>query len=287
MIISDNLGSGAVRRFYDPTGESFDAIQVARNAFLAGNDMLYINDLVGSGDLDAYTTLISILDSFTTKYQEDSAFAQRVDASVLRILEMKLGLYGEFTQDSVFQAVEGPELADIQSVNFDVAQEAVTLISPSLSEMDAVLPSPPSRYEDIVIFTDVRTDYQCDGCAPVNLLNTGSLANSLVSLYGSQVGGQLLQNNITSYTFSQLNDMIENVDSSVNQYVLSAIRNAEWVVFNVLDKNEDDPASGVLLQVLENRPDLLSIRKYCFCPGLANLSGCDQYFKSDRLLCAL
>ncbi len=55
--------------------------------------------------------------------------------------------------------------------------------------------------------------------------------------------------------------MIENVDSSVNQYVLSAIRNAEWVVFNVLDNNEDDPASRVLLQVLENRPDLLSNKK--------------------------
>ncbi|MBG0787903.1 MAG: hypothetical protein H0S79_22675 [Anaerolineaceae bacterium] len=261
VIISDNLGSGAVRRFYDPTGESFDAVQVARNAFLAGNDMLYINDLVGSGDADAYTTLLSILGSFATKYQEDSAFAQRVDASVLRILEMKLGLYGEFTQNNVFQAVDGPELADIQNVNFDVAQEAVTLISPNLSEMDTVLPSPPSRYDDIVIFTDVRTDYQCDDCAPVNLLDTGSLANSLVNLYGAQAGGQLLQNKITSYTFSQLNDMIENVDSSVNQYVLSAIRNAEWVVFNVLDNTEDDPASGVLLQVLENRPDLLNNKK--------------------------
>ncbi len=74
VIISDNLGSG--RSGGSTThGREFDAIQVARNAFLAGNDMLYINDLVGSGDLDAYTTLISILDSFATKYQEDSAFA--------------------------------------------------------------------------------------------------------------------------------------------------------------------------------------------------------------------
>lgn len=261
VIISDNLGSGAVRRFYDPTGESFDAVQVARTAFLAGNDMLYVNNLVGSGEADAYATMLSIVESFVTKYREDSAFAQRVDASVLRILEMKLGIYGEFTQESVFQEMDGPTLTEIQSVNFDVAQEAVTLISPSLSEMDSVLPSPPSRYEDIVIFTDVRTDYQCDGCAPMNLLDTGSLASSLVSLYGAQAGGQLLQNNISSYTFSQLSDMLGNVDSSVNQYVSSALRNAEWVVFNVLDNTEDYPSSGILLEILENRPDLLTNKK--------------------------
>jgi len=261
VIISDNLGSGAVRRFYDPTGESFDAVQVARAAFLAGNDMLYVNDLVGSGEVDSYSTLVSILDSFVTKYREDSAFAQRVDASVLRIIEMKLGQYGEFTQEAVFQTVNSPAQTAIQSVNFDVAQEAVTLISPNLSEMDAVLPSPPSRYEDIVIFTDVRTDYQCDGCAPVNLLDTGSLASSLVNLYGSQAGGQLLQNNIASYTFSQLSDMLNNVDSNVNQYVSSALRNAEWVIFNVLDNTEDIPSSGVLLDILETRPDLLTNKK--------------------------
>ena len=261
VIISDNLGSGAVRRFYDPTGESFDAVQVARAAFLAGNDMLYVNGLVGSGQADSYATLLAILDSFVTKYREDSAFAQRVDASVMRIIEMKLGIYGEFSQDSVFQEISGPSLAEIQSTNFDVAQKAVTLISPNLSEMDAVLPSPPSRYEDIVIFTDVRTDYQCDGCAPVNLLDTGSLANSLVSLYGAQAGGQLLQNNISSYTFSQLSDLLGNGDSNVNQYVSSALRNAEWVVFNVLDNTEDYPSSGILLEILENRPDLLSNKK--------------------------
>ena len=261
VIISDNLGSGAVRRFFDPTGESFDAIQVTRNAFLAGNDMLYVNNLVGTGDADSYTTLVSILDFFVSKYREDSAFAQRVDASVLRILEMKLGLYGEFTQDVVFQQSEGQTLAENQSTNFTVAQEAVTLISPNLAELDVVLPSPPLAYEDIVIFSDVRTAYQCEGCAPTNLLDTGSLANSLLSLYGSQAGGQLNQSRIMSYTFSQLADMVNNVDSATNQYVSSALRNAEWVVFNVLDDDPDYPASGILQKILEDRPDLMTNKK--------------------------
>ena len=261
VIISDNLGSGAVRRFYDPTGESFNAVQVARNAFLAGNDMLYINGLVGSGDSSSYSTLLSILDSFVAKYQEDSAFAQRVDASVLRILEMKLGIYGEFTRGNVLQDVEGPTLEQIQTVNFDVAQKAVTLIGPSLSEMDSILPSPPSRYDDIVIFTDVRTDYQCDTCAPSYLLNTDSLKTTLVNLYGSREGGQLLQADIMSYTLAQLADVLENSASSENQYILDTLNGAEWVIFNVLENDPDYPSSGILLRILENRPDLLSNKK--------------------------
>ena len=261
VIISDNLGSGAVRRFYDPTGESFNAVQVARNAFLAGNDMLYLNDLVGSGDTSAYYSLVSILDSFVTKYREDSAFAQRVDASVLRILEMKLGIYGEFTQESVFQAMEGPSLEQIQSVNFDVAQKAVTLIGPNLSELDLILPSPPVRYEDIVIFTDVRTDYQCNDCAPSYLLNTDSMETSLVNLYGARAGGQLLQADIMSYTLAQLADSLENSPANSDQYILDALNGAEWVIFNILDNDEEYPSSGILLRILENRPDLLSNKR--------------------------
>jgi beta-N-acetylhexosaminidase len=259
LIISDNLGSGAVRRFFDPTGESFDAIQVARNAFLAGNDMLYVNDLIDSSYSDAYTTLVSTLDFFTTKYQEDSAFAQRIDNSVLRILEAKLGLYGEFEFNNVI--LPDADLASIgqgQSVTFDVAQNAVTMISPGVSEFDSILPSPPQWYEDIIIFTDVRSAYQCDNCPPLNVLNTDSLANSLVNLYGPQAGGQILQNNLTSYTLTQLADMVDNVESGTNEYLSTNLHNADWVIFNLLDVNSDYPASDILQWILEDRADLLN-----------------------------
>ena len=259
LIISDNLGSGAVRRFFDPTGESFDAIQVARNAFLAGNDMLFVNNLIDSSDPDAYTTLLSTLDFFTTKYQEDSAFAQRVDSSVVRILDAKLAIYNEFNLENVILPDANLEsIGQAQSVTFDVAQKAVTMISPGLAEFDSVLPSPPQWYEDIIIFTDVRSAYQCDTCPPINVLNTDSMANALIKLYGPQAGGQILQNNLTSYTFSQLADMVDNVDSSTNEYLSTNLHNADWVIFNMLDVNQDYPASGILQQILENRPDLLS-----------------------------
>jgi len=52
ILVSDDLGSPAMKKFFDPTGQSFDARQVARNAFLAGNDMLLMDQFISTGDLD-------------------------------------------------------------------------------------------------------------------------------------------------------------------------------------------------------------------------------------------
>jgi beta-N-acetylhexosaminidase len=50
VMISDSLGSRAVRRFYDPSGQTFNGPLVARDAFLAGNDLLYLDNFLSSGD---------------------------------------------------------------------------------------------------------------------------------------------------------------------------------------------------------------------------------------------
>ena len=44
IIVSDDLGSQAVNHFYDPSGNNFSALIVARDAFLAGNDLLYMGE---------------------------------------------------------------------------------------------------------------------------------------------------------------------------------------------------------------------------------------------------
>ncbi len=259
LIISDNLGSGAVRRFFDPNNESFTGSQVARNAFLAGNDILYVNNFISTGDPDAFTTLRATLDFFAQKYREDSVFAQRVDESILRILNAKQALYGSFTLEGVLPSQNDlGQVGTSDSVTFDVAQNAVTLISPDVEALDSVLPSPPLWYEDIVIFSDVRTDYQCAGCTPVNVLKTDSLANALVRLYGAQASGQILQYNLASYTFSQLAETLDNYESDFNEYLLANLQEAEWVVFNILDNDPDHPDSDALVRILEERPDLLA-----------------------------
>ena len=42
VIMSAPLGRRGVRRYYDPTGTTFPAFEIARDALLAGNDVLFL-----------------------------------------------------------------------------------------------------------------------------------------------------------------------------------------------------------------------------------------------------
>ena len=96
LIVSDDLGSRSVRFFYAPSNEGFSAPLVARDAFLAGNDLLYLGNIVSSDETDTYSTTISVLNFFAQRYREDPTFAQLVDEAVLRILTRKYQLFGAF-----------------------------------------------------------------------------------------------------------------------------------------------------------------------------------------------
>jgi beta-N-acetylhexosaminidase len=143
VMISDNLGSRAVRRFYDPSGAIFNGPLVARDAFLAGNDLLYLDNFLSSGDEDVYTSYIRTLTFFAQKYREDPAFAERVDQSVLRILSLKYRIYNNTF--SVTATLPNPDSLDSLGLSshetFNVAQEAATLISPSVEELNNAIPS--------------------------------------------------------------------------------------------------------------------------------------------------
>lgn len=260
LLISDNLGSGAIRRFFDPNDANFDARQVARNAFLAGNDILYMDNFISTGDPDPYTTLVSTIDSFVQKYREDSAFARRVDISVLRILESKSKINPNFVFPRVSNGVV-EAYSTAQETTFDVAQAAVTLLSPSTQELDTLLPDPPLWYERVMIFTDVRTISSCDGCPSTTAIGIHALANALVSLYGPQAGGQILQNRISSYSFTQLTEFLDNLETDMAELIGSNLQSANWLVFNTLNISENIPSSAALRRILAERPELLSEKK--------------------------
>jgi len=201
-------------------------------------------------------------DGLWTKYREDSAFAMRVDASVLRILAAKQAIYGEFSLSRVLNLVgDSVEIGSAQDVAFSVAQNAVTLISPSAQELDTILTEPPLWYEYVTIFTDVRSVSQCEGCPPMADISTNALANALVNLYGPQAGGQILQNRLASYTFSQLTDFLDNIEAESTTLIDENIRAADWVIFNTLDISAQYPSSNALQRILAERPDLLSGKK--------------------------
>jgi len=254
VMISDDLGSRAVRRNYDPTEQEFNARRLALDAFLAGNDLLYINDFTEPGETDPYTTTLSTLEFFTQKYQEDPLFAERVDDSVLRILNLKLKLYDSFTIENVLTTENLNTLGDSGQVTFDVAQQGAALISPSLSEFDSILPDTPERTDQIIFLTDDYKVRQCSRCQPQSVLPKELFELTILNLYGPQAGGQVSQFYMESYSFSELEQML-NGESGTND-IENDLRSAAWIVITMLDVNENRPESLALERFLSERPDL-------------------------------
>jgi beta-N-acetylhexosaminidase len=260
VMVSDNLGSQAIRRYYDLTSQSFDMPRrVALNAFQAGNDLLYIADF-SSGDMDSYTSATRTLDNFTQKYRDDTFFAQRVDASVLRILTLKMRLYGDFSLGHIL-ATPG-DLGNVgtsSQITLDVAKQAATLISPSTSELDVTLPDPPNLNDYIVFVTDTNSGQQCSTCKPYSLLDVYSLQNVVLRRYGPSGGGQVLPSHLSSYSIKDLSDLLKagKGDSQIEK----DLRRANWIVFGMLDNSGDTPAFKVLNDFLAGRFDLFQQKR--------------------------
>ena len=261
VIISDNLGSQAVRKFFDPTGLTFDARNVARTAFLAGNDLLYVDNFVSNTDPDQYTTLVNTLDFFTQKYREDQAFKELVDQSVLRILTLKYQVFqNQFEFSMVIPPVESlDEIGNSQQVSFEVAQDALTLVSPEISQLAEVLPNAPAAGERVVFITDISSGKQCSTCDEQPELALDSMMNAVNRLYSTQAGGDILRNYLKSYSFIDLDYFLSNPE--VPPVLAEDLQLAEWVVFSIASTSPDRPESLALLNLLRERPEVLKDKK--------------------------
>jgi len=265
LTMSDSLGSRAIRRFRDPSERTFPAHLVARDALVAGNDLLYIANFRDPTDPDELTTIKATLAFFTQKYQEDKVFAQRVDEAVLRILRAKLRLYGgSFKLDSVLP--NPGELAAVgqnRDVSFTVAGDAATLISPGPNQIEDRVGGPPQLGQRIVFFTDVRLTQSCGTCRTTPLMARDALENRVLSLYGPGAAGQVGNWNIESYTMADLSSYLGNPPAKPPsipivpaEKVDESLKAADWVVFSVLDSNDSVYGADALKQLLEARPDL-------------------------------
>jgi len=136
LIVSDDLGSKAVRDFYSLGGESFSPRLVARDAFTAGNDLLYLGNITADEFDDSYSATLRILDAFSQEYRNDPVFAQDVDLAVTRILTQKLHMYPILNIQNVVPFEIGLDDIGLSSqVSFDIARNAATLISPDPQEL--------------------------------------------------------------------------------------------------------------------------------------------------------
>jgi beta-N-acetylhexosaminidase len=260
VIVSDDLGSNAVRRFFGPSDQAFEARQVARNAFLAGNDLLYVDDFIATGDPDNFTTIVRTLEFFAQKYREDAVFAQRVDSSVVRLLTLKYQLYPEFTLDEVIPAEDGlSQIGKGNTVTFRVAQQGATLMNPDAAELSTSLPRPPDQRDRLIFLTDTLDGRQCSSCRFQPVMPVKALENAVLRLYGPQAGDQVLQYKLSSYSFKELMDLLDGqafVDDDL-RLMEDDLRAADWVIVSTLDIDKNRPDSSAFRRLLSERADLL------------------------------
>jgi beta-N-acetylhexosaminidase len=253
LIVSDDLGSQAVRVFYTPSGESLSAPLVARDAFLAGNDVLYLGNIVSGDAVDTYSTTISVLDFFAQRYREDQAFAQLVDEAVLRILTRKYQLFGRFQiSDVLVPDTARAGIGQSQQLVFDVARRSATLISPDAQELASLLPSPPVLRDRLVFITDTVQYTQCSDCQPRFSLSYTALQDAIVRLYGPTAGGQVSEARLNSYTFDDLTALLNGAEL---ENMLLELNRANWIVLALADTSRGQ--QDLISRFLSERRDLL------------------------------
>lgn len=257
LVISSALGTQAIRRYYNVT--PFPHRQVAREAFLAGNDMLYLSDFGPTPGSDQLSNVIDVIRFFAERYEDDPVFRSRVDASLRRILNLKLALYDDdFALENVMLPVNDVNAVGGYSAElYTVAEQALTLLAPRRES----LPPPPGRDDNIVIFTDVRLVQQCSYCATYPLIAVNALESAIERLYGPYADAQIRPEQVVSFSFNQLatylngdiaGSVSETSQLKTNQRIGEALREVDWTIFVMLDVSPDVPESTIVRQILEN-----------------------------------
>ncbi len=255
LIVSDTLGSDAVREFYSQQGtENFSPRLVARDAFNAGNDLLYLGNITSDTEGgDTYSATLEIVEFFVQEYLNDPVFAQSVDAAVLRILAKKLNMYELFNLSNVRAPdISTANLGSAQQVMFDVARNAATLVSPDPQELSTLLPAPPSQGDRIVFLTDTSTYQQCSTCPPQDAFAVDALQKDVIRLFGQSGSAQILPNRLTSFSLTDLTAMLNGESETT---IEDSLTRATWVVISLADVNRDQLSQ--LRRFFAERPTLL------------------------------
>ncbi|HLO14606.1 MAG TPA: glycoside hydrolase family 3 N-terminal domain-containing protein, partial [Anaerolineales bacterium] len=252
LIVSDSLGGPAVRAFYSQSGENFLPRTVARDAFLAGNDLLYLGNITSDNE-DTYTATLGILDFFAQQYRTDRAFAQRVDQAVLRILAQKFRMYGDFALSNVLTPESGlANIGSSQGTVFDVARNAATLISPDAKDLSTALPTSPNQTDRIAFLTDTTTFKQCTTCLLQDGLAADALQKAVLRLYGPEGSGQVFNSRLNSFGFTDLQSML---DGESKTDIEGILQRANWIVISLTDVSNGQIA--LLRRFFSERPNVI------------------------------
>lgn len=271
VTVSDSLGAQAIKSFYDPTLQGFNNRRIARDAYNAGNDLLLLTDFGINPRADQAAKIADTITYFRQQYQADANFAASVDAAVLRIVNLKLRLYaGQFDPSQATRPLTGLNVLNRDQADvMAVAQASAALVSPPLDELAARAPEPPARAQHIAFFTDVRQGQQCSACPKYPLLDKRQLEQVVTDLYGRGGSGQVSAGNLVSFSFDDLALYLQATPTTTGgqtptpepSAVETALQQADWFVFAMLNVTPDVPSSGVISTFLAQRPDIVRNKK--------------------------
>jgi beta-N-acetylhexosaminidase len=269
VLVSDSLGVLAVRKYFDPQLATFPHRQIAREALLAGNDVLMLSQFALVADWEQeYDNTAEVIEYFNDTYRRDPAFAARVDEAVARILRLKLKLYPDLASglspDRVLVAPEGkvdggrdPEAAESGMATADeIARRATTVLLPSESS----LPRPPRRDEEILILAEERQVDECSDpipeCDPRPLLPPRAVEETLLRLYGPEGTGLVTPEHVRTRTYAQLKRFLTSAGGQEEE-MRALLQGADWIVFAMLDPDPQYPDSDALQLFLAQNAQLI------------------------------
>ena len=258
LIVSDALGSKALRDFYSQSGENYSPRSVARDAFLAGNDLLYLGNITSEDqNEDTYTATLEILAFFAQQYRADRTFAQLVDTAVLRILTQKFRMYDVFALSNVIAPESGlARIGTEQETILEVARSSATLIRPSVEELNTLLPAAPKQAERIAFLIDNSTYKQCTTCLSQEGLAADALQKAVLRLYGPAGTGQVFTSRLNSFPLKELELML---NGESNTDIEAILDRANWVVISLTDVS--DGQITLLQRFFSERPNLIRDKK--------------------------
>lgn len=260
IIVSEDLGSEAVRKFFDPLSTGFDARQVARSALLAGNDLLNLGNILTTNDPDSYTTVVRIIEYFNQRYLDDPTFQARVDEAVKNILIMKFSIYPAFQIEDILPNPEDLDsLGQSQNAVNSVAQKAATLVNPGSADIDVVLPNPPQFDDRIVFISDSMVYKQCSSCGEQTSFPAGELMNAVNKLYGPSAGDQIQSSRMHAYSFENLRVLLE--QGTGVESLQTDLGAADWIIFIFTESGKTQSEKEIYQRMFAERPDLTRSKK--------------------------
>jgi beta-N-acetylhexosaminidase len=263
LIVSPPLGApAALEGIVGVTPESFPARLLVQSAFLAGSDVLFLDNFAFRGE-DPAAELANIQNAITffqEKYATEPNFQGAVDKAVRRIIQAKLKIYGNnVLQTSIQIPPENLNLLGNISQELDrIAREGVTLITPATLRGPNPLPGIPQPGDQILIFSDDRLGQDCPTCPIFSFIPPTRLQEILLQLFGPDATGQIRPEQVNSLGFSFIKNALRGEATPENAQTEELLQEADWIIFAMLDVNaETNAQSDAVKALLRNRVDQL------------------------------